>query len=303
MNKGRGFQRGWWLVLITIGVMYTASVPFIFINPSEDSFLYMLCCEAVLAIPLIVGVFMLFWENDPGGIAAGMGLRGFSGRLLPFILLLPVTAQSFSGFLLMPIQALLTLLFGAQDYGDILETGGIIGFLQNFVVLCVLAPVFEEAICRGVLMQLFKRYGTVVMLVFSSLGFALLHQSAQSLLPVFFLGMVLGLIRITTGSLLAAMAAHSASNLYALILLTAGEMFGMEWLLMAAGVAGFPVLMWYYMKKCDLYYNWRGDLVKEYKPTGFSIGLVVVVVLFGLFNLWILLQRLFDGVFFYEMLY
>lgn len=61
--------------------------------------------------------------------------------------------------------------------------------------------------------------------------------------------------------------------------------------------------MWYYMKKCDLYYNWRGDLVKEYKPTGFSIGLVVVVVLFGLFNLWILLQRLFDGVFFYEMLY
>ena len=74
MSRGRGFQRGWWLVLITLGVMYTAAVPFMFINAAADSFLYMLCGECVLVIPLIVGVFMLFWENTDKPVSEQMGL-------------------------------------------------------------------------------------------------------------------------------------------------------------------------------------------------------------------------------------
>lgn len=304
MNKGRGFQRGWWLVLITICVMYTASMPFIFINPQEGSFLYMLCGEAVLAIPLIVGIFMLFWENEPCGIVSGMGFRGFSVRLLPFVCLLPIAAQNFSVLLFFPLQAVLNLLFGLPDYKDVLENGGLVGFLQNFIVLCVLAPVIEEALCRGVLMRLFRRYGAVVMLVFSSLGFALLHQSAQTLPAIFFLGMVLGMIRITTGSLFAAMAAHSASNLYSLILITVGDIpVAADYIISAAGMAGFPILLWYYMQRCDACTNWRGDLIKEHKPTGYSVGLVIVAVLFALSNAAVLMQRIFDGAFFYETLY
>lgn len=296
MNKGRGFQRGWWLVLITIGVMYTASVPFFFVEPDADSFLFSLCGELVLIIPVIVGVFMLFWEQLPQGIAGSIGLCGFPVKLLPFVILMPMAAQPFAGTLLTPVQGVLTFLFGGEDYSGLVQSDGAAAFLQNFLLLCAAAPILEEILCRGVLMQLFRRYGTAAMLIYSSLGFAMLHLSAQSIVPLFFLGVVLGVIRITSGSVLASIIAHAACNLYSLILLSIGYMpVPAEWLILIIGAALFPVLSWIYLKRCDALVDWRAQLSDKHSAVGFSAGLAVVCILFLAVNIYLLIERFING--------
>lgn len=300
MNKGRGFQRGWWLVLITIGVMFTAGVPFVFIEPEEGSFLASVCGELVLIIPVIVGLFMLFWEQPQGGVACSIGFRGFPAVLIPFVILIPMAAQSFAGFLLLPVQSLLRFLFGGEDYSGLTDAENIQGFLGSFMLLCVLAPIFEEILCRGVLMQLFKRYGVVSMLIFSSLGFAMLHLSMQSVIPLFFMGLVLGIIRLTSGSIFASMAAHSACNFYALVMLSLGEVPAWaDTLIVVASGALFPILVWFYMKKCNEKVDWKRDIWTAHKPTGISVGFAVCAALFFVVNAAMLISRIASGALFY----
>lgn len=287
MSRGRGFQQAWWLVLITLGVMYTAAIPFMFAL-SADSFLYMLCGEGVLIIPLIVGVFMIFWENPSVPVSEQMGLRGFPMKLLPYILLLAVAAKGFSAIYMSPIQILLSSLLGTPDYSDI-EAGVL---WQNFVVLCIMAPVLEEAICRGVLMRLFGRYGSAAALVFSSLAFAIMHQSAQSFVVIFFLGMLLGTVRITTGSIFAAMLVHSLSNMLSLAALSGADT-ALTTVIMLAAAVSFPFVLYAYMKKASECV--RFPKTEKFAPTGFSVALVIVCVLFVLFNIGLMVSNILDS--------
>lgn len=290
MSRGRGFQRGWWLVLITLGVMYTAAVPFMFINAAADSFLYMLCGEGVLIIPLIVGVFMLFWENTDKPVSEQMGLCGFPLRLVPYILLMVLCAKGFSVFFMAPAQAILSALLGLPDYSDI-EVGV---FWQNFMILCVLAPILEEAICRGVIMQLFKRYGTAASLIFSSLAFAMMHQSAQTFFAIFFLGMLLGLIRLTTGSLLASILAHAASNFYSLCVLSGSAVS--ETIIEVIGIAAataFPFVLIKYMGTVSGCV--RQPKVEKNVPVGFSVALLIVILIFAAVNIRLFAMNVIDA--------
>lgn len=299
MKKGQGFQRVWWLVLITIGVIVASELPFMFLNQTDSNFLYMLCGECSLIIPAIVGVYMLSLEQS-GAVLEGVGLRGFSLKLLPFVILLPVAAQNFSAYIAVPVQGLLMVLFGAQEYDGLV--GGVAEFWQNFMIMCIFAPMLEEFICRGVLMQLLRRYGIASMLIYSSLGFALLHLSAQSIIPIFFLGLLLGIIRITTGSLFASMAAHAVSNLYALILLNAGDLNPVfEAVFVITAAVSFPVLLWYFLRNCDKGFAWRKELAPGRLPTGFSVGLVLAIVTFIITNVILLLGRIVNSGILYDI--
>lgn len=299
MNKGRGFQNGWWLVVITIGVMFASGASSIFTNSQSLETLYMILGELVLIVPIIIGFFMINNEKPNDGISEAIGLRSFSPVLLPFILLLPIAAQSFAGFIAMPIQSVLTLLLGTPDYTFI---GGAADFWQNFVILCVLAPIFEELLCRGVLMVLFRRYGTARMLVWSSLAFAMLHLGAESIISLFLLGLLLGVIRITTGSVIAAMAAHSASNLYSLIMLSTPEMSpAMQMIFVLVTAAAFPLLLRLYLRRADSSGVWKNTVYDGNAKTGFSSGLAVMTAIFVIYNLGVFVSRLIGGDIFYDI--
>lgn len=301
MNKGRGFQLGWWLVLLTIGAMNFAITPFLLYNTASEN-LYMLCGEFVLVFPLIIGFFMINNDNESVSVGEAIGFQGFSPKIIPFLLLLAPAAQIFSGVLLTPVQSLMGLLFGSMDYESLVYGGNAVDFVMNFISLCVLAPVLEELLCRGVIMQLFKRYGTVAMLIYSSLAFAMLHQSAATLIPIFYLGLLLGIVKITTGSIFACMVVHSASNLYSLILLYAGEMNGiLEMLMLIVGIVLFPVLLWLYITRFADIHAWRFALVDKGSATGISVGFIICAVIFVLYNFSMFISRLLNGEIFYDI--
>jgi membrane protease YdiL (CAAX protease family) len=77
----------------------------------------------------------------------------------------------------------------------------------------VLAPLFEETLFRGVLLPVLSRHlGAPGAVVLSALVFAIAHLSLAELVPLFVLGVGLGLLRWQTGRLGASVCLHALWN-------------------------------------------------------------------------------------------
>jgi uncharacterized protein len=91
-------------------------------------------------------------------------------------------------------------------------------FAANFVVIAVLAPLFEELMYRGVGYGLLERFGTVTAIVVTGVLFGLAHGYVY-VLPLFIsYGLMLGWLRSRTGSIYPGMLVHGATNAAAMTL-------------------------------------------------------------------------------------
>ena len=76
-------------------------------------------------------------------------------------------------------------------------------------IICIIVPIVEEILFRGVLMQ---NLPTKFAIIFSAVFFALAHGSSIYLLPLFFTGWALAVVRAYTGSLYVTICCHIAFN-------------------------------------------------------------------------------------------
>ena len=84
----------------------------------------------------------------------------------------------------------------------------------SLIQICILAPIIEEILMRGFLLDgLSVSYGTVKALFASSFVFALLHFSMVQTLSAFICGIVLGLLYLHTRSIFCCMLTHMGYNL------------------------------------------------------------------------------------------
>jgi membrane protease YdiL (CAAX protease family) len=81
------------------------------------------------------------------------------------------------------------------------------------LVVVVCGPVIEEVLFRGALFRPMRKtlQGWMVVVVTAVL-FGIVHLSPQKLLPIAMVGLVLGVTRLASGSLLPSMLAHAAFN-------------------------------------------------------------------------------------------
>jgi hypothetical protein len=90
-------------------------------------------------------------------------------------------------------------------------TGG--PFWSSFLVTAIFAPVFEEWMCRGVILRgLLTKMKPVWAIVISALFFALIHGNPWQALNAFLIGVVMGYVYYKTGSLLLTMLIHFVNN-------------------------------------------------------------------------------------------
>lgn len=80
------------------------------------------------------------------------------------------------------------------------------------LLVCVIAPVIEEFIFRGVLIKVFSKKGQVFAIVASALLFSLTHGNIPQAAGAFLLGIMFGIIAIKTKSLLAPIILHVVNN-------------------------------------------------------------------------------------------
>lgn len=161
---------------------------------------------------------------------ARLGLRGIRARqLLPLALLLPVTllASELDNAALAafpPPDAAKV----AQQVLEKLPTQESLDLVESLLVGVGLAPLVEEWFFRGVIQQgLVGRLGARGGVALTALLFGLAHGSPElslgswtaAVAPTFALGLVFGIARHRTGSLLAAVFVHAGANLAALLAL------------------------------------------------------------------------------------
>lgn len=104
-----------------------------------------------------------------------------------------------------------------QDYQEMIQS--LIKFpVTSLIQVCVLAPIIEEILMRGVVLGGLKNtYGCVIALLISALLFAFLHFNMVQTLSAFVCGIVLGLLYIKTNSIFCCMIAHGGYNLISYI--------------------------------------------------------------------------------------
>ncbi len=128
------------------------------------------------------------------------------------------------------LAGLSTLIFGdfTSSAGDVAaeltETTGRPVVILFAFMLAFGAPVVEEIAFRGLVFAGLRKHGfrPVVTIALSALVFALFHLEPSRILVLAGVGLVLGYLRWRTGSLGAAIVAHSVNNLPAAVLVAAG---------------------------------------------------------------------------------
>lgn len=88
----------------------------------------------------------------------------------------------------------------------------------SLLSVSVMAPFFEEWLCRGeVLRGLLGKVRPVWAIVLSALFFAVIHLNPWQAVPAFLLGCLFGYVYYKTGSLLVTMLMHCANNTFSVI--------------------------------------------------------------------------------------
>ncbi len=95
------------------------------------------------------------------------------------------------------------------------------GWWGAFMKVAVIAPVVEELIFRGIILQgLRKNYNAFVSVVMSALLFALFHLNPWQFPATFVLGLLLGWIMIRTNNIILSILGHSINNFLVLLTIT-----------------------------------------------------------------------------------
>lgn len=286
----KGFQVGWWLIAITVFIILGIS----FVGISwEGQYLPSVVLECIIIIPIMIGIwYAKRYEKSTKEI---LGIRKFSLKLLIPALLLTAGGQYFITYITMPIQSLLIIMFGAETAtSQMVPPQSISEFIGAFITVCVVAPIVEELLCRGVLIKLFERYGTVVALVSSSLAFAMLHFEARSFIQLVFVGGLFGIFRLYTNSVLVTIIMHSFNNLLSLcqLMLLEGNNFSSLTIAIMLIALLFPFVFFFTFKKWRKYFDY---VRTKSQKTGFSAGALICTIIFFSYSLILFLTRLING--------
>ncbi|MBQ9462705.1 MAG: CPBP family intramembrane metalloprotease [Bacteroidales bacterium] len=93
-------------------------------------------------------------------------------------------------------------------------------FWLNFITVSIFAPLFEEWLCRGMILRGLltgARIKPAWAIVISAVFFALIHFNPWQAIPAFIIGCLLGYVYYRTGSIKLTMLMHFTNNTFALV--------------------------------------------------------------------------------------
>lgn len=92
--------------------------------------------------------------------------------------------------------------------------------ILNFLCVSIFAPIFEEWLCRGMVLRglLNRGINPAGAIIISAVFFAVIHANPWQAVPAFILGCLFGYVYYKTGSIKLTMLMHFANNTMALVL-------------------------------------------------------------------------------------
>lgn len=209
------------LLILYIFIQSLVDFPLAMIDYYRDTeYLY----HPVKKIVLSVGstVFILWYGFKKSGVSFN---RVFPLKQFNLLIIIPIITFLWGAQNLLEIpNKLLDKVLPPPDwfwemFNKIFE--GDFGFWGAFMKVSIVAPVVEELIFRGIILQGLRRNYSPFMAIFSAaLLFALFHLNPWQFPATFMLGLLLGWIMLRTNNILLAIIGHSINNTLVLLSLT-----------------------------------------------------------------------------------
>gem|GEM_PF-1724071 len=209
-----------WIILYFTGQFFAQYALFFYVKHECSIGLIIAIMFTVAALPIMVGCLcgrqrhaLWKWPSREGTVSAGklVACYVFSG----FCVMIGVESLYDLAFTwltgasspIQPTAPLIQSLFSASPFLTVISVG-------------VIGPVAEEVIFRGFLDNALQRHvRPFVSIMIVSLVFSLIHFQAEFIPQLFFVGFVLGWVKVRTGTLWAPVLLHVLNNIYMCYLL------------------------------------------------------------------------------------
>ncbi len=159
-----------------------------------------------------VALFAILRVHAPNtSIRTLLGFRGTHAAFYPLAILLGLALE-------VPTNAIFRAILARWPSPDdelfelFTQAGGAKRLVIGSIVVA-LGPFLEEVFFRGALVQpLLRRHGAGLVIAFTAAFFAVAHLQWQMFLPIFVVGVALGLLRVASGSIVPSILLHATFN-------------------------------------------------------------------------------------------
>jgi len=206
--------------LIFIGLLFFLDIPLPTgraIGPGSDGEMFqpvqIMGVIAISALLLLLILMILRPEKEP--MSYMKGKKVLLNSIIGVLILVPILALT--SLLSVFMEEMgggepPTLVGGVDGTADIIYMG---------IAIVIIAPFIEELLFRGYLFdQIRKKASPMVAILSTALLFALVHFSIATMIPIFIMGVIMGVLRERTGSIIPSLLFHSLNNLFALVILS-----------------------------------------------------------------------------------
>ena len=141
-------------------------------------------------------------------------------------------------------------------------------FLQITFFIAIIPAICEEILFRGYLMQnILVRNSPRIAIIFSALIFSIIHFNICGFLPIFFIGLYLGMLVYITNSIIPAMLLHFLNNFLVIISVNFGTSINYQqstpiWLAFLLLILGGALILLTYSKLIEICKTTSNKLVK-----------------------------------------
>lgn len=208
------------LLLFVVGNSLGSFVSFIFGScfNTENAMAYsMLVAYPVIFIPAMVYCSVKSRNNEMFDTGYAMDSSNF-GRIGGWKLALMVSVVTVAAAILMdPVNSIMPPMPSRLEIAMKRLTEGF-PLWATLLSVSVLAPIFEEWLCRGMILRgLLQKINPAAAMAISALCFALIHFNIWQALPAFVLGMLFAYVYYKTGSLKLTMLMHCVNNTFSVL--------------------------------------------------------------------------------------
>lgn len=165
---------------------------------------------------------------------------------------------------------------------------GVLQTVVFLIVYIVLAPVTEEIMFRGIILERLRRYGDIFAILSSAMMFSLMHGAFESFLSAFISGVIFALISIYSGSPLASMIVHATNNALSVLSIIIAHNVSQEVASIFLTVfvnllAGLSIISFFKLRKNDkeiFALPFSGEIISKKRKAGilfFSFPMIIFI--------------------------
>ncbi|MSP25328.1 MAG: CPBP family intramembrane metalloprotease [Myxococcales bacterium] len=208
-----GFGAALWVSLATLAFMWLAALLVSLREETMRDQAVLVMCQAAAYLLVLFGILRVHAPEQ--SIRAFVGLRATHPGFYPLALVMGAAGAVPATWLLMrldqyfPKDAAQTF-----NFSDLFYEATMSRRIAMAVAIVIVGPVIEELFFRGAILgPLARRQRSVAAIAMSALLFAFVHPEPRSMPPIFLMGLLLGYLRASTGSILPSIAMHVGFNL------------------------------------------------------------------------------------------